>query len=213
MVQQLSLFAQVEHSQHTLLTTVLSTLTGQQPQKTSCLTLLATPKNIVKYEPNSKTAQFEQHRLMLKTAFDTETQRTKYKAWIVQASDVPSAGKRKTVTQNIVESCLTLHPQQNIDTVLLKLGYVVSMEYVVQGMRWCYGNVVIDVFQVVTMDKKPLDPSYVMKCFINVDKTTDVELLQRSTQELLGLKTELSGLVELDIPDRNSMDSRIGFKR
>ncbi|CEP24946.1 unnamed protein product [Cyberlindnera jadinii] len=214
MVQQLSLFAKVEANQHPLLTKVLSTLTGLPPHKLEYLSLLMVPKNIVKYEPNSKNAQFEQHRLKLNTSFDPSKQKSDYKEWILQATDIPSAGKRKTLTQNLVESCIVLKESQNIESMFDKLGYTVEKEFVVRGQRWCYGNVVIKVFQVLVGEERtPLDSSYVVKCFVNVDKTTDVELLQRSTQELLSLKNELTGLIELEIPDRNSMDSRIGIRK
>lgn len=214
MVQQLSLFAALPQHQQTLLDTVLSTLTGAHPQDFSCLTLLLSPKNIVKYEPNSKNTQYEQHRLKLKTTFDADRKREELKEWILEASDIPSAGKRKVSTQNIVESCVVLSESQTVEQVFDRLGYAVEKEYVVQGRRWCYGNVVIELFSVLVGDeRKPLDAAQVVKCFVNVDKATDIELLQRSSQELLALKNELSGLIELEIPDRNSMDSRIGVRK
>ncbi|CDR41660.1 CYFA0S07e04742g1_1 [Cyberlindnera fabianii] len=219
MVQQLSLFGQITRSQHDITAVALGTLTGSAPSPYTTYTLLASPKRVVKYEPNSKNAQFEQYKLHLKSPYDdTKKDRSEYSEWVLQVSDVPSAGKRKISTQAIVESCILVQKDQSIDTVLDSIGYLVEKEYLVKGVRVFYGNIVIEMFQVLVKTaegewKELDDRAYLIKCFINVEKATDVENLQKSSQELMNLKNELTGFVELDIPDRNVMDSRIGIRK
>jgi mediator of RNA polymerase II transcription subunit 18 len=208
MVQQLSLFGSIAQHQHELIITVLTTLAGSRPVEFNQLNMLIVPKVIVKYEPNSKTTQYEQHRLILKTDGNLHEP----KSWILQANDIPSAGKRKVSLQNIVESCITLNETQSIDSVMAKLGYITERQFNVKGHKWSYGNINIELFQVF-INNQPLDTGYIIKSFINAEKTVDLELLNRASGELNALKGELHGLVELDIPDRNSMDSRIGFRK
>jgi len=223
MVQQLSLFSSIPTSQLPLITSSFSTLTGFPPLHFKNYNLISSPKTIVKYEPNSKNAQYEQYKMIAKTSFNPELENLEqlgqYREWILQINDIPSAGKRKINTQSILESNIQLQEQgQTIETILNDLGYKIETEYVVSGERFFHSNnIIIEIFQIlIKIDgkwKAINDDDYVIKTFINVEKSTDIELLQKSSQFLLNLKNELTGLVELDIPDRNSMDSRIGLRK
>ncbi|ANZ77470.1 BA75_04604T0 [Komagataella pastoris] len=53
---------------------------------------------------------------------------------------------------------------------------------------------------------------YFIKAYVNVAKMSDVENLSRATSLLEHLKSELEGLIEFSIPNRASMDSRIGSR-
>lgn len=222
MVQQLSLFASITQSQYNLTIASFSTLTGFPPVQFQSYNLISSPKTIVKYEPNSKNAQYEQYNIILKSPFDPELPRSKYREWILQINDIPSAGKRKINTQSILESNIQLHDKsQTIETILDDFEYKIENEYVIKGERFFYANnITIEIFQLLVKNsendnewKVLNDDSFVIKAFINVEKATDIEKLQKSSQHLLNLKTELQGLIELNIPDRNSMDSRIGLRK
>jgi mediator of RNA polymerase II transcription subunit 18 len=87
----------------------------------------------------------------------------------------------------------------------------------IKGVKFYYGSISLEIFQifikkdgeVVNLDEN----LYILRCFINVEKSTDVENLTNGSQELMNLKAELAGLVELETPDRNLMDSRIGIRK
>ncbi|CCH43171.1 Mediator of RNA polymerase II transcription subunit 18 [Wickerhamomyces ciferrii] len=229
MVQQLSLFSSISKSQYELTKTSIETLTGFKSLTYQNINLISSPKIITKYEPNSKNAQYEQYKINLKAPFKPELHRNDYKDWILSIMDIPSAGKRKINTQSILESNIQiLDKESNIDKYLDDLGYKVDTEYVIKGERFFYvNNITIEIFQILVKtettqetevkekgDWEPIDPNfYIIKAFINVEKATDIENLQKSSNHLLNLKNELTGLVELDISDRNSMDSRIGLRK
>lgn len=221
MVQQLSLFASITQSQYNLTIASFSTLTGFPPVQFQSYNLISSPKTIVKYEPNSKNAQYEQYKIILKSPFVPELPRSKYKEWILQVNDIPSAGKRKINTQSILESNIQLNDKsQTIETILDDFGYKIENEYVIKGERFFYANnITIEIFQLLVKNNESSNweilnnDSFIIKAFINVEKATDIENLQKSSQHLLNLKTELQGLIELNIPDRNSMDSRIGLRK
>lgn len=220
MVQQLSLFASIHKSQYNLTIASLATLTGFQPSQFQSYNLICSPKTIVKYEPNSKNAQYEQYKIIMKSPFNEDEDDPKgSKEWIMQVNDIPSAGKRKINIQSLLESNIQLNSNQTIEESLGDLGYKIESDYVLKGERFFHqNNITIEIFQILLKKEDGEwsvlnDDGFVIKTFINVEKSTDIENLQKSSQILLNLKNELQGLIELDIPDRNSMDSRIGLRK
>ncbi|KAH3678366.1 hypothetical protein WICPIJ_008840 [Wickerhamomyces pijperi] len=262
MVQQLSLFSQINPTELSLVKASLSSLTGQShPQKYQHFVLICKPCVILQFEPNSTKQQFEQYKIQLKTnipAAPTGSEPSESivekvikesKEWALQVYDIPtfatqqhntsnnsgggggggggtsgngsggSSSKKSKIninSQTFSESIINVSKDETIETVLKPLGYEIQTPYKVEGERFHYGNITIELFQVlVLVDGKwqKLTTSTAMKCFINVAKLTDLENSSRSIQELNSLKIELQGLVELGVPDKNHMDSRIGFTR
>lgn len=219
MVQNLSLFANISKSQYQLTIDSFATLTGSRPEHYSTLVMLTSPKVVTKFEPNSKTTQYEQHKIHFKAEYNEDLgfDVTKYKDWVIQTFDIPFVnGKRKISNQNVLESSINV----GNDTVLgflNELGYKPDLVYLIKGLKFYYGNITLDIFQIFLKRETGLtcidDGLFVLKSFINVEKSTDVENLTKASQELLNLKNELQGLVELETPDRNLMDSRIGIRK
>lgn len=218
-MQNLSLYASVSKSQYQLTVDSLSTLTGSNPQDYATVVLLASPKVIVKYEPNSKTTQYEQHKLHFKSLYDEKHgfDVSQYREWVVQTFDIPFvSGKRKVSNQNVLESHVDVG-KDTLPELLDELGYKPDLVYMIKGVKFYYGSISLEIFQifikkdgeVVNLDEN----LYILRCFINVEKSTDVENLTNGSQELMNLKAELAGLVELETPDRNLMDSRIGIRK
>lgn len=206
MVQQLSLFGSLPQSQHKKFVQTLSALTGAPPKTFKYNNILIQPDIIIKYEPNSKNVSYEQFKLLLKNDPAAST-----RDWVLQQADIPVGGKRKVNTQSIIESLIQLNEVQSIDDVITSLNYTKQVEFVKQGELFFFGDIIIEISQILK-DEKLINNEHLIKCFINVEKSTDVELLNKSGDQLLALKMELSGLVELDIPDRNSMDSRANIR-
>lgn len=243
MVQQLSLFSIIKQSEFALVRASLSSLTGQShPQRYQHLTIICKPINVLEFEPNSTKQQFEQYKIQLKAdlipddpqegPLDIESKRE----WAFQVYDIPTFATQQNSTnsttakkvkininsQTFYESIIKLSPDDSIVTILKTLGYEFQTDYKVKGERFFYGNITIELFQVLVKDRqvegedvkiswKPINESTMIKCFINVAKITDLENSTRSIHELSKLKSELQGLVELGVPDKNHMDSRIGF--
>lgn len=104
------------------------------------------------------------------------------------------------------------------------LGYDIINQYWVKGIRFFHGDIVIEIFKVfikdetrMSLEKNKSIPirlldrsnSFQIKAFINIPKSTDIELINKGSKELLKLQDFLKNLVKLEIPDRIFMDSRV----
>lgn len=103
------------------------------------------------------------------------------------------------------------------------LGYDTINQFWIKGIRFFHGDIVIEIFKVFIRDDSnknyasneiPLtlldkSNSFQVKCFINIPKATDIDLINQGTKELLKLQDFLKNLINLEIPDRIYMDSRV----
>ncbi|CAK9439634.1 uncharacterized protein LODBEIA_P37340 [Lodderomyces beijingensis] len=104
------------------------------------------------------------------------------------------------------------------------LGYAVINQYWIKGVRFFYGDVIIELFKIFIRDDsqgddevgngiklKLLDESntFQIKCYINVAKSTDIEVINSGIKELGHLQDFLKGLFLLEISDRMFLDSRV----
>ncbi|CDK25478.1 unnamed protein product [Kuraishia capsulata CBS 1993] len=154
--------------------------------------------------------------------------------WTLQVSEIPLAGKRTTSSQTIYE--ITVCDTDDILGYLDELGYMPETEFWTKGSRFFYNDVIIEVFKI--FQGKPKSPQaendefametdetgeteleeldsakkFFVKACINVAKITDVDNLTKASKQLETLKTELSGLFELEMPNRVAMDSRLNSR-
>lgn len=156
--------------------------------------------------------------------------------WTIQLRDIPAGGKHTTSIQNIYEA--TIYKTDDICGYLDELGYMPETQLWASGVRFYYNQtVVVEIFRFYTIDEsrkvvidvkeqgkdvdsnglvnlKLLDPSgrYVVKCFVNITKVNDLDNVARGVKQLEILQKELSGLVDLHVPDRTAMDSRLNSR-
>lgn len=107
-------------------------------------------------------------------------------------------------------------------TFLENLGYDVTNQYWLKGIRFFYGNIVIEMFKVLVRDDtalsqvakirlRALDESntFQIKAYISFPKGASVDVITKGTKDLTALKATLHSLFELEVPDRMAMDSRV----
>ena len=105
------------------------------------------------------------------------------------------------------------------------LGYDIINQFWVKGVRFFHGDIVIEIYKVFIRDDekdaakdkirlKLLDTSntFQVRTYINIPKSTDVELITQGTKDLLKIQEFLKNLIKLEIPDRMFMDSRVTYK-
>lgn len=140
-------------------------------------------------------------------------------AWSVTIADIPAAGNnRKVSMQTINESVLMSHvgPNTTISSIMGELGYVFEYQYITAGVKFnLKHNLIVElqkIWNVTETSKRQVTKGgYIIKAFINVGKATDIERMNFTESVLLNLQKELQGYVELTVPDRKSMDSRMGL--
>lgn len=163
----------------------------------------------------------------------------KLREWNFNIYEQPEGGKRTVISQSILSS--SPEPNENWDPFefIDKLGYVYKNEYWVKGYQFIYGNIVLRIFRlcryaspntkeaIITNSKSQvnqnldnehtlvlLDPSqrWTVKAYIDVGSITDLDGINKATQELEALKNGLVGLLDLELPDRKCFDSRMRWK-
>lgn len=125
----------------------------------------------------------------------------------------------------VVKEFEVLNRRDSFLQFLEDLGYDVINQFWMKGVRFFHGDIVIEIFKVFVRDDekdaekdkirlKLLDPSnaFQIRTYINVPKSTDVELINQGTKDLLKLQEFLKNLIKLEIPDRMFMDSRVTYK-
>ncbi|CUM49303.1 Mediator of RNA polymerase II transcription subunit 18 [Debaryomyces fabryi] len=134
-------------------------------------------------------------------------------------------GEVKKNDAPIVQELEVLNRRDSFLQFLEDLGYDVINQFWMKGVRFFHGDVVIEIFKIFVRDDekdaakdkirlKLLDPSntFQIRTYINVPKSTDVELINQGTKDLLKLQDFLKNLIKLEIPDRMFMDSRVTYK-
>lgn len=257
MVQQLSLTAQVEKSKIQRLLLTLETLTGNisSPMHKHSVILKPrypfTPENIP-----GKFNQIDSYRIRMNRIWENgfppnftdfnnslikitgesitkPNENINNSIWTLQLSDIPAGGKNPTLIQNIYET--TIYQTDDVIGYLDELGYMHEAEFWTDGVRFYYGNVILELSKIYILDNnnksvvidtesssqslsesnlKLLDGSgnCHVKAYVNVGALNDLESAALGIKQLESLKKELADIVELTIPDRTVMDSRINSR-
>lgn len=70
--------------------------------------------------------------------------------WTIQLSDIPAGGKNSVLIQNILEA--TIYETDDVIGYLDELGYMHESEFWTNGLRFYYGNVIIELTQIYVID-------------------------------------------------------------
>ncbi|CCF60521.1 hypothetical protein KAFR_0K01670 [Kazachstania africana CBS 2517] len=143
-------------------------------------------------------------------------------AWSFAISDIPasaSSNNRKVSVQNISETVLlsSTGSSSNLTHFMNELAYVSEFKYVTIGIKFnLKHNLIIELQKIWNVNDENSNTQitkggFLIKAFINVAKATDVDKINHNESVLLNLQKELQGYVNLSIPDRSSMDSRMAY--
>lgn len=266
MVQQLSLTAQVPSGKVQRLLLTLQALTGNIQHSMHQHTVILRPRYpfIPEIIPG-KVVQIESYRVRMNriwedgypSKFEHSTiagdeilgesitkpnENINDSIWTLQLSDIPAGGKNLALIQNIYET--TIYQTDDVIGYLDELGYMHETEFWTNGVRFYYGNAIIELTKLYVLDKKNnaetiedvdmkdvdhnksdaikndlsnlklLDPSETchLKAYVNIGALNDLENVNLGLRQLESLQRELSEIIQLHIPDRTTMDSRINSR-
>lgn len=154
--------------------------------------------------------------------------------WSFNISEVPEAGKRKVVSQTVLNANVI---EGDAFDLISDLGYQFEYEYWTRSYEYVFGDVVLKLYRLSIKDDgnhvssadqameidgtedllansykplKLLDKSgrWAVKAYVDVRQLTDPEMISATTQ-LEKFQADISTLFELTTPDRNSFDTRI----
>lgn len=137
--------------------------------------------------------------------------------WAFAISDIPAAGSnRKVSMQTITESVIveTAGPNASLNNFMQELYYISEYQYLTLGVKFhLRHNIIVELQKIwdVTSKKQVTKNGYLIKAYTNASKATNLDQINHGEQQLLNLQKELQGYVDLQIPDRKTMDSRLDF--
>lgn len=261
MVQQLSLSTQVPSSKVQKLLLTLETLTSNIQSEMNQHSIILKPRYPFTPEIKpGKVGQIESYFIRMNRIWEagypsifSSSQQSDIKGesilrennnllndsiWTLQLSDIPAGGKTAVSIQNIYEA--TIYQSDDIFGYLDELGYIYETEFWKNGVRFFYGNIIIEVYRLYILhdeEKKKIIDSGIqnsdehqsnkdlqflklldksgncfVKAYVNVGSLNDVDSVSLGTKQLESLKRELSEIIELHVPDRLAMDSRINSR-
>ncbi|KAF1976003.1 hypothetical protein BU23DRAFT_58523 [Bimuria novae-zelandiae CBS 107.79] len=150
--------------------------------------------------------------------------------WSFEFQDMPDTGDRG-VSVRLASSTDLLSGDPHAWMVAMGPHQFVS-EYYVEGHRFVHGNVVVFLHRILhepgvrsleTTPKvdppefaalKPFDPSgaYILEAKVRVQDYNNQTVLEEGVNELKSFQKQMKGCVELDIPDRLSLDTRVRYR-
>lgn len=135
--------------------------------------------------------------------------------WAFSISDIPAAGSTRRVSMQTITESIILNTSGK-DSCLRKfmneLYYILDYQYITIGVKFhLKHNIILELYKIwdIKSGKQITKNGYLIKAYTNVNKSTDLDHINRGEQQLLNLQRDLQGYVDLKIPDRKSMDSRI----
>lgn len=141
-------------------------------------------------------------------------------AWSLQISDIPAAGNNRSVSmQTIAETIILSSAGKNssISSLMNGLGYVFEFQYLTIGVKFFMKHGLIlelqKIWQIEEAENLQItNGGFLIKAYINVSRGTDIDRINYTETVLMNLKKELQGYIDLSVPDRQSMDSRIAHR-
>jgi len=147
----------------------------------------------------------------------TEPEWMKDKKWTIQFQDTPDAAKRPTTTRTVLAAQVL---NGNPLAFLGKLNQEYHYEYILKGHRLIHNNIIMTLFQIFKPNTvheikdgiSAIDPSggWILQAVVNVESSTEQQLVVQGVEELKTLKADLSqnlGL-DLEVVDRMLLDTR-----
>lgn len=159
--------------------------------------------------------------LLLEEAAETLDENTKAQSanspWGLSISDIPAAGgSRKVSVQTISESVILSVAGENssLSRFLEELGYIESYKFLTIGVKFHMKNdLMLVIHKIWDVEKKHqiTKGGYLIKAFVNVSRGTDIERINQAENTLVALRKDLQGYIDLSVPDRKAMDSRLDY--
>ncbi|KAF2266660.1 hypothetical protein CC78DRAFT_566727 [Lojkania enalia] len=149
--------------------------------------------------------------------------------WAYEFRDIPDTGDRGVLVR-LTNSTDIMGGDPH--AYVLNLGNQFVSEYYLEGHRFVHENVVILLFRILhepgvrsletsprdTLPSfaslQPLDPSsaYILEAKIRVQDLNNPAVLDAGVDELKRFKTQMRGCVEISVPDRLLLDTRVKWK-
>ncbi|KAK5127354.1 hypothetical protein LTR85_006693 [Meristemomyces frigidus] len=148
-------------------------------------------------------------------------------AWRFRAEDVPQPGVQAVISRPVEERLLDQAELEKFREGGSWYRYI--NQFITSTQRFVHNNVIVRVSRILSVpegtgalepldapplvlaDCRPVDPSgsYLFEAYVRVEDGTNSKLTEQAMSELMALKSQLEGAVDLRVPDRLSLDTRV----
>ncbi|EMC97316.1 hypothetical protein BAUCODRAFT_446689 [Baudoinia panamericana UAMH 10762] len=147
--------------------------------------------------------------------------------WLLRVEETPQPGVQNLISRSVNELVANSDVLERFREGSGWYRYV--NQYLSRGYRFVLNNVVVKITQVYSvpegtgalepldapipamLDCKLVDPTacYLFEAYIRVDDATNTKLLEQATAELLAFKKRMEGAVDLRVPERLALDTKV----
>lgn len=203
MVQRLSLHGVVSKDELPIALRSLEAVSGMQGHEFHSKKQIYEPKYRF-VPPTPQSAQTEQYRLFV--VYPDVADSTNCN---VEAQEIPEAGRNiKLISQSVDSSPIS---QGDVGTFMQSLGYQYKSEFELKGLEFVlHKNLVLHIFQLFN-GSELLDKSEqrIVVAFVDVESVTDLPAVEKANSLLLSTQQELKGVLSLQVPARQSFNTRM----
>ncbi|EWC45831.1 hypothetical protein DRE_04838 [Drechslerella stenobrocha 248] len=139
--------------------------------------------------------------------------------WTIRFSDLPEVNSKRPVTSRMIHHAAV--SEGDALSFVESLGYTFLSEYILAGHYFVSHHIYITLAKIMLPHQpftplpvsglQPLDPvdSYILQASIKVFSANEQETMNKGVEALKTLKNELKGIVDLEVGDRLSLDTRV----
>jgi len=230
-MHELLLFSQISPARHNQVLNILAGVTGSQPFAYQDQTALFAQLRIPEVNINSKkkpapgTPQPQKwvHKLSRPVQITSDTPESTGQ-WRERVEQTPDPSVKDHTAREVIENDVS-----DLKAFLDPASYRLLGQQYFLGHRFVSGNVVIRIFRVLlTAQQFPadkilegpplpvsalevLDPSgtYVVEVSVRMEDRKNTKIAQQAIAELVGFKQSVEGVLDLRVPDRLALDTRV----
>jgi mediator of RNA polymerase II transcription subunit 18 len=231
-MHELLLFSQISPARHNQVLNILAGVTGSQPLAYQDQTVLFAQLRAPEIKLNSKkkpapgTPQPQKwiHKLSRSVQITSDTPQSAGQ-WRERVEQTPDPSVKDHTAREVLENDVS-----DLKTFRDPASYRLLGQQYPLGHRFVSGNVVIRIFRVLLpasqqipadeiLDGPPLpvsalevlDPSgtYVVEVSVRMEDRKNTKIAQQAVAELVGFKQSVEGVIDLRVPDRLALDTRV----
>ncbi|KAK3071340.1 hypothetical protein LTR53_008808 [Teratosphaeriaceae sp. CCFEE 6253] len=233
-MHEFALYSQIPVTRHDQVLQILAGVTASQPTETFEQTLiyqqtrLADTGGSKKAPPVRPAASQAQRPCYHKLVRDLKRPEGENGPWMFRAEDVPLPGHQGLISRPVTEQVLSGGGLEGFRQGSGSYKYI-NQYLATPGHRYVHNNVVIRIGRILSVpegtgalealdapiptltDCKPLDPSgtYYLEACVRVEDGTNSKLVEQATAELMAFKKQVEGAIDLRVPERLSLDTRV----
>ena len=226
-MHEYTLFSQIPATRHDQVLNILAGVTGAQPfnyNEQHCI--YAQQHDVkpatIKKQKQQQSSQGRSYERLIRP-LESEPGSHDDLPWVLRSEQTPEPGSPAVISRGVTESNLR-------DSDAVAFGdpskYRLTAQYIASGHRFIQNNTIIRIYRIlpytsetspllrappVVAELTPLDPSgaYIVEACIRVEDRSNARLNDQATKELLEFKKTLDGAIDLHVPDRLALDTRV----